>query len=185
VSADGLTKTEMPRRDVSSENGDEDAKEKITCAKIFEKVLERVKGDEEYKRLEAEHRAKYDHLEIPRMEGDEVDVKEKQIEEKPKKVTLAAMRRGEKEERERKKVKEEEEENEEEDEDMKSDEEDSDGDGSDAEKKVVKKEEQDSDNDGMKVKSEKKKEPKKVHKMATRQRTSVKKQIKDEDSDST
>lgn len=35
----------------------------------------------------------YDHLELPRMEGDEIDVKAKQIEEKPKKVSLKEAER--------------------------------------------------------------------------------------------
>lgn len=65
---------------------------KAEAARIFGAVLKKVKEDKEYIKLAERHRELYDHTEIPKMEG-QVDVKQKQISEKPKKVTLALARK--------------------------------------------------------------------------------------------
>ncbi|KAJ3179299.1 hypothetical protein HDU87_002908 [Geranomyces variabilis] len=82
VSADGTEKIELPRAEV------EDA-EKAEAARVFGAVLEVIKANEKYKQLEERHRELYDAQEIPKMEGDEVDVKAAQIANGPKKVSLA------------------------------------------------------------------------------------------------
>ncbi|KAI8593315.1 hypothetical protein BDZ88DRAFT_404287 [Geranomyces variabilis] len=86
VSADGAEKVELPRAEV------EDA-EKAEAAKVFGAVLEVIKANKKYKQLEERHRELYDALEIPKMEGDEVDVKATQIANGPKKVSLAQARK--------------------------------------------------------------------------------------------
>ncbi|KAJ3148644.1 hypothetical protein HDU86_007399 [Geranomyces michiganensis] len=86
VSADGGEKIELPRAEVEDP-------EKAEAARVFGAVLEVIKADEKYKELEKKHRELYDGLEIPKMEGDEVDVKAAQIAKGPKKVTLAQAKK--------------------------------------------------------------------------------------------
>ncbi|KAJ3019150.1 hypothetical protein HKX48_002341 [Thoreauomyces humboldtii] len=83
---DGNEKIELPRDAEQDE-------EKAECARIFHAVLERMKADQRYQDLEAQHREKYDHQEIPSMSGDEVDVKEVEKAKTPKKVSLAQQRK--------------------------------------------------------------------------------------------
>jgi len=87
---DGKEKVEIPKDDVEDP-------EKAEAARIFGVVLKQVKEDTEYIKLAEKHREMYDHLKIPRIDGDEVDVKRKQISEKPKKVTLAQAKKRRKE----------------------------------------------------------------------------------------
>ena len=84
VSEDGKEKVELPR--------DEEDGEKAECVRTFGEVFKVMKEDGRYKELAERHRRLYDSVQIPRMEGDGIDVKVKQIEEGPRKVTLATAR---------------------------------------------------------------------------------------------
>lgn len=89
VSVDGTEKVELPK--------DEEDPVKAESARVFGEVLAWIKEDDRYKQLEREHREKYDAVPLPKEFDDEVDVKEKQIAEKPKRVTLAMLKKRGKE----------------------------------------------------------------------------------------